>query len=786
MASTLSKFNEINQQPVKLREVYERYVIYWKWVLASTIVFLLLGLLFIRVKSDAFELKSSILVVDQSTSGGLNQMSLLKQLDMVGIGGAQSSPVNNENEIIKSTTLMKKVVDELELHTNYYATRFLKPYNLYRESPYHVKLDSLSLRTIYKPLKFSITRLDDGTYRIEGSYDREKFRENLKSLPALLKTPAGALSIATREGIVPKDRTIKVVIKNFNVVAREIAEFKLSTSVSKQIDVINMALKIDNVRMGQDLLEYLVYFYNQDAINQVNRSANNTKTFIDERLSLLTNELSTVERSVEDYKKANQLTDIETDIEIFLDRNDEFDRKRMESEMQLSLVRLVEDFMSNPANHNAMIPNLGLTDPGLIEVMKMYNELLMTRERVSGGTSADNPAQISLSRQVEATRNAIRTTIASNRKALELATRNLAKQNTTASRAISELPRKEREFIEIKRQQQVKETLYLFLLQKREEASLTMAVTLPKGTVLNSPDYADVTGMHPFIILFVFLIAGFSLPLLVVYLRNFVNTTITSRSQIELLTTVPILSELGHHSGTGSIIDHQSNTDSNTELFRLLRSKLKLVLDYPKQKVLLVTSTEPGEGKSFVSINLAISLSMTGKKVMLLGLDLRKPQLKKHLRLNDDSGMSAFLSGHEPDYRALIQRSEGYDNLDILAAGIIPPNPNELLLNQRLDKLFEELREVYDYVVIDTAPVGAVSDTFIIDRVVDLALYVVRMDYTDKRNIQFLNHVNFDKSLRRPYVVINDVNMETRFHSHRGYSYGYGNYYGKHKSENKK
>lgn len=782
MANFPEQFNELNEETINFREIFERYIVYWKWIAASALLFLIIGYLYTRSQPSTYRLESSVLVVDQSRTGGMNEMSILKQLDLGGMGGNMMTMVNNENEVIRSLNLMKKVVKALELHTNYSASRFLKEINLYTSSPYSVKLDSLSLDKLEHGLVLNIIPGKEGNYRIEGEYDDQSFFEELEALPALLSTPAGALSITLRDGVAKPNHEVKVSIYNVNVVSRHIVTNVLSTSVNKQVDVINLAVNVENKQMGKDILNTLIHFYNQDAIDQLNRSANNTKLFIDDRLRLLTTELSTVERSVEDYKQVNELTDIETNAEIFLQRSNEFDKKQLEVETQLSLIKLVEEFVAQPRNQNALIPNLGLTDVGLMAVIKQYNELLMTRERVAGGSSSQNPAYISLTRQIDAARLAIRNSIASSRKGMELTNRDLKAQNRKSENQIRELPRKEREFVEIKRQQQVKETLYLFLLQKREEASLSMAVNLPKGNVLNSPDHAVQTGPRSMVIIAVFLLLGIALPLIVVFVRDWINTTITSRNQLEKLTSVPILSELGHNATGETLINHASVTDSNTELFRLLRTKLQFALEQPRQKVIMVTSTEPGEGKSFVSINLALSLSMTGKKTMLIGMDLRKPQLRKHLQLTSESGMSGFLSGQETNYHNLIQHTPNYPNLDIIAAGIIPPNPNELLMNERLDSMIDSLKKDYDFIVIDTAPVGAVSDTFLIDRVVDIALYIVRMEYSDKRNMEYLNHIAKEGSLKRPYVVINDMNMENKYYYHKGYSYGYGKYYGKHKA----
>lgn len=774
--------NDVQEKPINLREVYEKYIVYWKWILASVLIACVIGFFYLRTQPYTYHLTTTLLVVDQSKSGAMNEMSMMKQLDVMGFGSSLSM-VNNENEVLKSSALMKRVVNQLELHTTYTTKDFLRTIDLYTASPYYVKMDSMALMQLEKTLSFEIAR-EEGQYTIEGEYNDSAFSQTVKKLPAMINTPAGPISIALRKGLkfLPQE-DITVSISNPNAVGRSISANLLTTEVSKQVDVINIGINVSNEQKGKDILNTLSAIYNRDAIEQINRSAMNTANFIDDRLRLISGELSDVEGEVENYKQENQMTDISSDAEIYLKRNNEFDQQRIQVENQLSLIRFVEEFVSKGANQYALIPNLGLTDVGLVAVIQKYNELLMNRERIAGGSSEENPALRNMNQQIVSARRSIQVSIANSRKGLEITKRELDSQNQRAVSKIRDLPRQEREFIEIKRQQQVKESLYLFLLQKREEASLTMAITVPKGRVLNTPDTGEQTGPRSNIIMGIFFLLGLAFPLLIIFLRDLINTTISNRAQVEKLSDVPVLSELGHNNTGNVIIDHASNTDSNAELFRLLRTKLQFTLDYPSQKVMMVTSTEPGEGKSYVSLNLAISLSLTGKKVMLMGLDLRKPQLKKHLNLDGEEGMSSILSGHVSDYRSIIQHVAAYPTLDVIPGGVIPPNPNELLMNKRLDEMVEKLRNEYDYIVIDTAPVGAVSDSFLIDRVVDIAIYMCRMDYSDKRNIEFLNHVKADKTLKRPYLVINDVNMQSKYYYHRGYSYGYGNYYG-HKKKN--
>ncbi len=766
---------DIQEKPIDWRELIEKYIVYWRWILASIVLATAVGFFYIRTQPNVYELNTSLLVVDQSKAGGMNEMSILKSLDVMGTGNSYTM-VNNENEVIKSTALMKRVVNQLELYTTYSTTNFLRTTEIYSESPYRVRMDSMAMEKLKGPFKFEIVT-ENGKLMIEGEYADSVFTNKVDRLPALLNTPAGVISIDIRYNkVIPAEPLIVTISKPASV-AKYYATKVLATEITKLVDVVTLSVKVNNIQKGKDVLNTLTEIYNRDAIEQINRSANNTAGFIDGRLRLISGELSDVERDVENYKQVNQLTDISSNAKIYLERNNEFDQQRITVETQLSLIRFVEEFINKPVNQTALIPNLGLTDVGLVTVIQKYNELVINRERVASGSSEENPVIRTLNQQIASARKAIQISIANSRKGMEISKRELDQQNSLAVSKIRDLPRQEREFIEIKRQQQVKESLYLFLLQKREEASLTMAVTVPKGRVLSSPDDALKVAPRSAMLFAVFFLLGLILPLVVIFIRDALNTTLSSRKQIEGLTDVPILSELGHNGSNQIILDHSSNADTNVELFRLLRTKLQFVLQYPTQKVIMVTSTEPGEGKSYTSINLAISLSMTDKKVILLGLDLRKPQLKRHLNIAMEEGMSSYLSGNEPDYKKLIQVTPNNDNLHVISGGFIPPNPNELLMSKRLDTLIETLRKEYDYIVIDTAPVGSVSDTMLINRITDISLYMCRMDYSDKSNMDFLNQVRKEQNLRRPYLVLNDVNLTSKYYYKRGYSYGYGNYH---------
>ena len=780
---------ELQEKPINWREIFEKILMHWKWFVLSGVIALIAGAIYGRMQQDVYELKSSVLIIDQTRSGQMNEMSVLKQLDAAGMGGRSTSMINNEEQVIKSTVLMKKVVNRLELYTTYTSEKFLQTKELYTESPLYVRLDSAALAELKGTLVLKVTPGKNGL-TVKGSFKKEQFEQEIAKLPAILKTPAGTVYMQVRPGKQFPEEEIIITISDPVKVAKSIAKGSLTTEVGKMIDVIDLTIKTSNVKKGQDILNTLAEVYNSDASEQNNMSAFNTVRFIDERLKYLTVELSEVEKNVEDYKQTNNLTDLDEDAKMFLTKTSLYDQQQIEVEMQQHLIKYIEDFVKQPSNRYALIPNLGLTDAGLVAIMQKYNELVMTRERLSHGSSDENPALITIEQQITIARNAILTGITNQRKGLQISGNDLMSQNSQMQSKIQSIPRKEREMLEIKRQQQVKEALYVFLLQKGEEAQMSMAIATNKARLLNEPDEAKKVAPRTLVVFTVFLLLGFIIPVSIIFFKNLLNTTIRNRVDIERITKLPVLLELSHNKSAEPVFDHRSNDIANAELFRLLRAKLQFVLSGNNDKVILVTSTQPGEGKTFVSVNLAITLSLLDKKVVLVGLDLRKPMLSKVLNLSSKEGVTSYLAGQVNDYHQLVEKPEQYPNLHVLPAGIIPPNPNELIISDRFDTLFSRLRDEYDYIVLDTSPVGAVSDTYLIDRVADMCLFVCRSEYSDTRNIEFVNRLDAEGSLRRIYLVVNDVDFEShKYAYYRRYGYGYGYAYGYtygHSSANKK
>ena len=755
---------------IDLAEIFAKIFIHWKWILVSVILCLSLGYIYLKFQSNVYQVTSSLLIKSNKEGGDLSAMSLLDELGLKSGG----TDVENEVEILHSKTLMRRVVDSLDLYNTYYAgTIFNSKQELYRDSPYKVNLNQSDNDALKGSVTLILTPENNNGLSLEGEYQGGKFTETIPALPITIRIPAGTLHIEANPAGNKTLSSIKVVISNPKEVAKAYAA-GLTAEVGKKNEMISLSLNTTNIEKGTDILNTLGGVYNQDAMMQINRSAINTTQFINDRLKYLTVELSDVEKDVENYKQQNKLTDLSAEAQLYMTKSADYDAKRADVETQLKLIEYVDQFVRSKTNANALIPDLAINDERLADVIGNYNTAILTRERVRKSTTEDNPALGRLNNEISDARHAIVTGIISVKKAMNISLSDLEKQNAAVLSRIRSVPRQEREFIEIKRQQQIKEQLYLFLLQKREEAALTQAVTVPKARVVDEADAGGLVSPKRNMILMLAFLMGLFIPIGIIYVVNLFDTKIKTRKELEKHSTVPVLAEIGHTDQDGNFRVKAGALDPTTELFRLLRSRLQFILDGSEEadKVIVVTSAEPSEGKTFVSINLASTLALADKKVLLLGLDLRNPALNAKLGLHKKEGISTYLSGLQSDYHKLIDVSPDCPNLHVLPAVIVPPNPNELLMKGRLDQLISQLKTEYDYIVIDTAPVGWVSDTFLLNRLGGVNLFIVRAGHSDKQDIELLNRIHAEETLSRLYIVLNDVEMSGRsYYYQRKYGY---------------
>ena len=514
--------------------------------------------------------------------------------------------------------------------------------------------------------------------------------------------------------------------------------------------------------------------------NDKNEIAQKTAEFIDERIGIISKELGSTEADLESFKRDAGITDLTSEAQIALAGNAEYEKKSVENRTQISLVNDLRKYLRS--NEYEVLPsNVGLQDAALIGAIERYNEMLVERKRLLRTSTENNPAIVNLDTSIRAMKANVQATLEGTLQGLMITKSNLDREASRYSRRISNAPGQERAYVSIARQQEIKAGLYLMLLQKREENAIALAATANNAKIIDEAiaDDIPVSPKHSMIYL-IALMLGVGIPVGIIYLIELTKFKIEGRADVEKLTSVPVVGDIPltdeKNDKNGSIAVFENKNNLMSETFRNIRTNLQFMLDND-QKVILVTSTVSGEGKSFVSSNLAISLSLLGKKVVIVGLDIRKPGLNKVFNLSSkEKGITQYLANPEMDLMSLIQQSDVNKNLYILPGGTVPPNPTELLARDGLDKAIEILKKNFDYVILDTAPIGMVTDTLLIGRVADLSAYVCRTDYTHKAEYTLINELYHEKKLPNLCTIINGVDLKRRKY---GYYYGYGKY-GKH------
>ena len=575
-------------------------------------------------------------------------------------------------------------------------------------------------------------------------------------------------------------RHITATISQPMNVARRYCENLSIEPTSKTTSVVTVSLKNSSLQRGQDFINQLLEMYNRNTNNDKNEIAQKTAEFIDERIGIISKELGSTEADLETFKRDAGITDLSSDAQIALTGNAEYEKKQVENRTQISLVEDLKKYLGH--NEYEILPSyVGLKDITLAAQIDRYNEMLIERKRLLRTSTENNPAIINLDTSIRATKANVQATLEGTLQGLFITKADLDREAKRYMRRISDAPGQERQYVSIARQQEIKAGLYLMLLQKREENAIMLAATANNAKIIDDA-IADVIPVSPkrSVIYLAALCLGIAIPVVVIYMIDLTKFKIESRADVEKLTSVPIAGDIPltdeKNTKEGSIAVFENQNNLMSETFRNIRTNIQFMLQNNK-KVILVTSTVSGEGKSFTSANLAISLSLLGKKVVIVGLDIRKPGLNKVFNLSSkEKGITQYLANPEMDLMSLVQLSDVNRNLYILPGGTVPPNPTELLARDGLDKAIEILKKNFDYVILDTAPIGMVTDTLLIGRVADLSAYVCRADYTHKAEYTLINELFHEQKLPNLCTIINGVDLKKRKY---GYYYGYGKY-GKH------
>ena len=775
---------EANEEKIDFQEILFKYLIHWPWFVGAVIICLLGAWLYLHIATPIFNISATVLIKDDKKGGGAGMASELENLGLNGLV-TSSQNIDNELEVLRSKTIAKEVVIDLGLYISYTDEDEFPAKDIYKTSPVQVNLIPQEAELLDKSMIVEMALQPQGGLDVKVKVGDDKYQKHFDKLPAVFPTERGTLAFfQSPDSLISKAtedidsekkvRNITATIDQPLHMARLYCKSMTIEPTSKTTSVAIISLKNSSLRRGQDFINKLLEMYNINTNNDKNEIAQKTAEFIDERIGIISKELGSTEENLETFKRNAGITDLTSEAQIALTGNAEYEKKRVENQTQINLVEDLRKYMRG--NEYEVLPgNIGLQDAGLVSQIDRYNEMLVERKRLLRTSTESNPTIINLDTSIRAMKMNVEVTLERTLQGLLITKADLDREASRFSRRISDAPSQERQYVSIARQQEIKAGLYLMLLQKREENAITLAATANNAKIIDDA-IADIIPVSPRgrITYLIALILGVGIPVGVIYLINLTKFKIEGRSDVEKLTSAPIVGDIpltDEKQGAIAVFENQNNLMSET--FRNIRTNLQFMLENDK-KVILVTSTVSGEGKSFISANLAISLSLLGKKVVIVGLDIRKPGLNKVFNIpRKEVGITQYLANPEKNLMDLVQLSDVSKNLYILPGGTVPPNPTELLARDGLDKAIETLKKNFDYVILDTAPVGMVTDTLLIGRVADLSVYVCRADYTHKNEYTLINELAEKDKLPSLCTVINGLDLKKRKY---GYYYGYGKY----------
>ena len=769
-----------------LAALWKIVVLHWYWIVLSTIVALGAAFGYLKYTRPVYASNMKILVKDEDSRSRMYRGGQLA-LESMGVI-SNSNGFDNELEILTSSNISQRVVKSLKLYVSYELDGRLRNHELYKNNPYIVDMPENQLVDLHSLIQLKIDRQGDGVHVAGEIYvPRSKepilFERSVKELPGSFNTPVGTITLQRNPGVgaeLPK-QTMYATIMPLEYAAKAYGS-RLSVSASSKTTTVAVLNYLDTQpERAIDYLNELFRSYNEDANEDKNEVALKTEEFLKNRISAIREELDATESNLESYKKKNELINLTNDASNALNKLTEYQKEQVELETQLNLVTALLDYVDDPRNAFNVVPsNLGLKDADMSNLLNKYNDYVLQRNRLLKSSSPENPYVKRLTAQLEEMWPTIRLSLKSVRENILTQKRSAEDQYNLFSRRVGEVPTQERSLNNIIRQQEIKVELYLMLLQKREENYISLNSTAAKARVIDDPRSTGKVSPKTKVILLGALVLGLCFPVGLIYLLGLLRYRIEGREDVEMLTKIPVLADIPlapkSLDGELSLAVRENSNDMMEEAFRGLRTNLRFILS-EKENVIACTSCIPGEGKTFVSTNLAMSLALLGKRVIIVGLDIRKPRLVKLFGLSSDHrGITTFLSSNSGDFQDLdkqIHHAVLNPNLDVLPAGVIPPNPGELISREQLDHAIALLREHYDYVIVDTPPVGLVSDTLSAARVADMTIMVCRADYSPRNNFQLINALHHDNKMPKITLVLNGIDLKKRKY---GYYYGYGKY----------
>jgi capsular exopolysaccharide synthesis family protein len=749
---------------IDVKGAIDNYIKHWWWFAISVVLCLAIGYAFVKIVNPQYLVRANIVVVDDDTSS-LTSMSGLS--DLFG----SSADVEDEVFVVGSHSVLRDVSRDLGINKLHYVREGFMHYTLsYPDYPVDVYAAPGIADTLMTTIVFKTKVYADGTADVTAKAQRNKIADvERQKLPITLNTEYGRFVI-NKTKYCPKNEEVKsrIVFNGYEVAAEDLEEDLDVEMGSKKSNVIELYLKTQNTDYGKAVLDEVVKKYNERGIAQTNLQGEKTAAFLDERLALISGDLASAESNIQNYKQSQGIVDVSTEASYNMHIKSSAEQKLITAQTRSEILKMTRDFLAQPQNAYELIPGSG-DIPAAGDAIATYNTMILSRMEMKQNAKGQNKNLKQLDEQLDAMREAIISTIDQSYKSSLVTIRDAQAEVAKAQGKLGNIPSQEREFLGLKRQQEVKQQLYLFLLQRREETAMMIANAIPKGRIIDDAySLSEPLGLGKFAIMLIALVIGLFIPVVALYIKKLLRSKFETRKELEQLTELPILGEICTDNSGKNLVVNEHDTSSTTELFRLVRSSLQFMLNDVDDKVVLVTSTRSGEGKSFISLNTAASLALLGKKVLLIGMDIRNPRLGDYLHISNKMGLTVYLSQQNVSLDDIITPYSEVKGLDIIVGGPVPPNPGELLTSQKVNDMFDELRKRYDYIIVDSAPVGMVSDTFNLVRISDATVYVCRVNYTSISDINFVNTISEEKRMRKLSLVVNGTKTS------KGYGYGYG------------
>lgn len=764
--------SRLKNESLDIRVEIEKYLRFWKWFLIGVIASMALAFVYLRYTVPNFSAKATIMIKDNKNSGISAELAAFEDLGIIGGGSANNT--ENEKEILKSRKIIGLVVDSLDLtiyhsilgrviETEVYKNSNPLNFKLIKDATFSDRTDTTFFISPINEVKYSLLDADED---LIGEHNFEEIVSSEFGSFKVIKNQdfnGEKFLQPIRIKIVPRRETIDRYIKNINVVP-----------ISKTSSVINLTLKDVNAKKAEDILDELIRQYNIDGIQDKNQVSEKTKEFIDERLEKVKSELFLIDKNVKDFKSDKDFTGLSVEAQLAFESLKESNQKITEARISLSWAKEIERILKVESDKYETLPaSLGFTDAGLSSSIDTYNKVILQLKKYRENAGDKNPIILDLLSQKRSLQTSLIASLENISNSLKTQLKELSKEQSIILQKVKAFPANEQGFIDISRQQEIISGLYQYLLRKKEETDISLAVAVPNAKIIDSA-YSNGLPVSPRskLIYLAALVLGLLVPFTIIYARELIDTKVHNKQGIESELSVPFLGDVPKSDSKEKVVIGNDIRSSTAEAFRLIRTNLDFMLasNRTNSKAIFVTSTTSGEGKSFISINLAATLALSGKKVLLMGMDLRAPKVTEYLGIPERKGITNYITDEDMTLESIIFSIPEIKGLDIIASGVIPPNPAELLMTKRVENLFTIVKQEYDFVLVDTAPVNLVTDTLLIGKHADMVMYVVRANYLDKRLLAVPQELYNEKKLPNMAIVLNDTDPK------RSYGYGYGGY----------